>query len=130
MSEVAVGSMPAGVTPEALAAAHGQILQMTLAPVISKAMHALAELGIPDLLDVPLTADDIARATGTHAPSMSRLLRFTTGLGFFVEDSDHRFTLTPLGMALRSDAPARGRSLVRSLNGLLGWGTLAETLHS
>jgi hypothetical protein len=130
MSEVAVGAMPAGVDAEELAAAHAQIVQMTLAPVIAKAMHALAELGIPDYLDAPRSAAEIAHATGTHAPSIYRLLRLTAGVGFVVEDADHRFSLTTLGMALRSDAPGRGRSMARSLNGPMGWGTLAETLHS
>ena len=129
MSEVAAGS-PAGVSAEALAAAHGQIVQITLAPIIARTAHALAELGIPDYFDGPRSADEVARATGTHAASVYRLLRTSAGLGFFLEGADGRFSLTPLGMSLRSDAPGRGRSLVRCLAGRLGWETLGESLHS
>jgi len=112
-------------------AAHAQIVQMATGHVIAQAMYAVAELGIPDVLkDGPRTADEVARATGMHAPAMFRLLRDSAGLGFFVETADGRFGLTPLGAALRSDAPAHGRSLVRALVGPLGWRALGESLHS
>ena len=112
-------------------AAHAQVVQMAVGHVIAQAMYALAELGIPDLLkDGPRTADEIALATRMHAYATFRLLRDSAGLGFFVETADRRFGLTPLGAALRSDAPAHGRSLVRALVGPLGWGALGESLHS
>jgi len=129
MTDVAVSSIPAMDGPEAVAA-HARIVEITLAPVVARVAHALAELGIPDYCDGPRTADEIARATGTHAPSIYRLLRTSAGIGFFVEDADRRFSLTTLGAALRSDAPGRGRSMVRSLVGPLGWSTNAETLHA
>jgi hypothetical protein len=129
MSEIRADS-PAVDAAEA-ARAHAQIVQMTLAPVIARALYALAECGIPDHFDGhPRSADEIARATGTHARSVYRLLRMSAGLGLFVEGDDRRFTLTPLGAALRSDAPGRARSMVRSLIGPLGWRTNAESLHS
>ena len=123
-------SVPDAADPIA-SAAHAQVMQMAVGHVIAQAMYALAELGIPDLLkDGPRTADEIALATRMHAHATFRLLRDSAGLGFFVETADRRFGLTPLGAALRSDAPAHGRSLVRALVGPLGWRALGESLHS
>lgn len=130
MIETKSPSVPDAADPVA-SAAHAQVAQMALGHVVARAMYALAELGIPDLLkDGPRTADEIAQATGMHPPALFRLLRDSAGLGFFVEAADRRFALTPLGAALRSDAPAHGRSLVRALVGPLGWGALGESLHS
>jgi hypothetical protein len=128
--ETNIPSLPDAADPIA-SAAHAQIAQMALGHVVAQAMYALAELGIPDLLtDGPRTADEIARATGMNAGAMFRLLRDSAGLGFLVEGAARHFTLTPLGAALRSDAPGRGRSMVRALVGPLGWGVLGESLHS
>jgi hypothetical protein len=99
--------------------------------IVSRAVYAVAELGIADLLEHgPRSADELAEATGTHAPSLYRLLRSASGFGLFVEDADHRFSLAPLGAALRSDAPGHARSAVRTLAGPFSWGILGEFLHS
>jgi hypothetical protein len=112
-------------------AAHAQVMQMAVGHVVARIMYVLAELAIADHLEHgPKSADGIAQATGAHAPSVYRLLRSAAGLGFFVEDADHRFRLTPLGSALRSDAPGRARSMLRCLAGPVGWRTLSESLHS
>ena len=67
---------------------------------------AAAKLGIADLLrDGPRSADDLAAATKTHAPSLYRLLRALASLGVFAEGEAQRFALTPLGDCLRRDAP-------------------------
>jgi hypothetical protein len=88
---------------------HAVLIQMAGALVLSRALYAVAELGVADhLVDGPRAADALARATGTHAPSLYRLLRTLASVGVFTEDADHRFALTPLGAALRSDAPGAG----------------------
>lgn len=44
-------------------------------------------LGIADLLkDAPRSAGDLAGATGTHAPTLYRLLRALASVGVFAED--------------------------------------------
>jgi hypothetical protein len=128
---IGTSSLPAADPVDPVAsAAHAQIAQMALGAVVARAMYAVAELGIPDLLGTgPQTAADIARATGSHVPALFRLLRDAAGLGFFVQEADGRFALTPLGAALRSDAPGHGRSLVRTLVGPVGWRALGESLH-
>ncbi len=54
--------------------------------------------------DGPKTAEELAGPTGTHAPSLYRLLRALAGLGVFREDEQHRFHLTPLAECLKKDA--------------------------
>jgi hypothetical protein len=52
------------------------LLRMTSAFQVSQAIHVAATLGIADLLeDGPRSADELAEATGTHAPTLYRLLR-------------------------------------------------------
>jgi hypothetical protein len=108
-----------------------QISQMIGGHVVTRAMYAFAELGIADLLkDAPRSAADIAPNAGAQPTSLYRLMRTMAGLGFLVEDAEQRFALTPLGEAMRSDAPGHSRSMVRLIAGPLGWRVLGEFLHS
>jgi hypothetical protein len=78
----------------------------------SQAIYVAAKLGIADLVhDGPKTSDDLARATGTHAPSLYRLLRALASVGVFAEDGQGRFGLTPMAECLRS-VPGSQRSLM------------------
>jgi len=82
------------------------MLQMIQGFWISRAIYAAAKLGIPDLLkEGPRNTQDLARATGTHASSLYRLLRALDSIGVFAEQSGDRFTLTPLGATLLTDVP-------------------------
>jgi orsellinic acid C2-O-methyltransferase len=75
--------------------------------------HTAAELRIADhLADQPLDAAFLATATGTHAPSLARLLRALTAIGVLHETDDRRYTLTALGATLRSDVPGSMRAWV------------------
>jgi hypothetical protein len=110
---------------------HVVITQMIGGHVVTRALYAFAELGIADLLkDAPRTADEIAPATGALAAPLYRLMRTMAGLGFLAEDAERRFALTPLGDAMRSDAPGHARSMARLLAGPLGWRVLGEFLHA
>lgn len=78
----------------------------------TQTIYVAAKLGIADLVaDGPRTAADLAKATGTHAPSLYRLLRALASVGIFAEDAEGRFGLTPLAECLRSDAPGSQRAL-------------------
>src|SRR5881396_2307925 len=80
-----------------------QALNMTLgAMMAAQAISAAAELGIADLLkDGPQSAEELARASQTHTPSLYRLLRALTTTGIFREQPLGVFALTPLGETLR-----------------------------
>jgi hypothetical protein len=72
---------------------------------VSQAIHVAATLGIADLLkEGPRASDELAAATGTHSGSLYRLLRALAAVGVFREESERRFTLTPMGQCLRADA--------------------------
>lgn len=89
----------------------------------AQALSVAATLGIADqLAGGPRSVDELAAATGTHAPSLYRLLRALASIGIFAEDGERRFSLTPLAEPLRSDAPRSVRGLVR----LLGYPVLFE----
>ena len=79
---------------------------MAAASWVSATVYAAAKLGIADHLDAgPKSAAELAGATGTHAPSLHRLMRTLAGLGILTERDSQRFALTTLGEALKSGAP-------------------------
>jgi hypothetical protein len=79
----------------------------------AQAVAVAAQLGIVDhLAEGPRTAADLAGVTGTDAPSLYRLLRALATMEVLAEDEEGRFSSTPLGDTLRSDAPGSIRAAV------------------
>ena len=110
---------------------HTQVIQLATAYWVSRAVYAVAQLGIADLLkDQPRDANDLAAATGTYAPALHRVLRSLASVGLFKTDEQGRFSLTPLGATLQSDAPDAARSTVIYLAGDWWWAAWGETLHA
>nr|BFE82235.1 hypothetical protein GCM10020093_048360 [Planobispora longispora] len=66
-------------------------------------------------------AAELAAATGTHAPSLRRLLRALACLGMVTETAPGRFALTEAGDRLRDDAPGSFRALFRLFCGPNVW---------
>ncbi|MCW1921750.1 acetylserotonin O-methyltransferase [Luteolibacter arcticus] len=92
---------------------HAQLVQMAMAHWVSHVVHAAAKLGIADhLAGGPQGAVALAEATGTHAPSLYRLMRTLASLGILEEDGSSRFALTPLGEALKTGAPGAARATI------------------
>jgi hypothetical protein len=82
------------------------VLMQMANPLVSRSIHVAATLGIADHLgDGPRTVEELATATGTHAPSLHRLLRALASVGIFSETVDGAFELTALAQPLRADAP-------------------------
>lgn len=105
------------------------LLQMSNV-VVPRALYVAAKLGIADLIaERPKSAGDLAAATGTHAPSLYRVLRLLASLGIFVEQDDGRFALTPLAGPLRADAPDSVR-LRLLMSGELSYGAVSDLLYS
>lgn len=72
----------------------------------SQALYVAAKLGIADLLaDGPKTVEELANASGAHAPSLYRLLRALASEGVFREQDTGSFELTSMAELLRSDIP-------------------------
>ena len=77
------------------------------------------------MADGPLTAEQLARATQAHEPSLYRVLRLLASLGVLTEHGNRSFGLTVLGERLRAHVPASMRSwamLVESLDDPVGSG--------
>ena len=73
---------------------------------LSRAVYIAAKLGLADLVTrQPKSAEELAQATETHAPSLYRVLRALASAGIFAEDQDQRFHSTSLAATLQSDLP-------------------------
>src|SRR5262245_1785231 len=84
------------------------LLQLVFGKCTSMALSVVAKLRVADLLaDGPRTLDDLAARTGTHAPSLYRVLRTLSAAGVFAEQVDGRFALTPMGEYLRTGVGGR-----------------------
>lgn len=75
-------------------------------------VYVAAKLGLADLLEQgPRSAEDLATATKTHAPSLFRLLRGLASMGIFAENGKREFELTPLARCLLTNEPGSQRAL-------------------
>ena len=89
------------------------LLRLINGGAIAQAVAVAARLGLADLLAAGASAaGDLAVVTGTHAPSLHRLLRALAALGVAAEEADGRFTLGPLGNPLRENTPGSVRPLL------------------
>jgi hypothetical protein len=103
------------------------LTEMMMAQVVSRLVHVAATLKLADhLSEGARSADELASVTATHPRSLHRVMRTLASLGLFTEDAEHRFSLTPLGAALKSGEPSRataliigGEPLTRSLDNML-----------
>jgi hypothetical protein len=102
--------------------AHAQLIQMGIGFWVSRMVYAAARLRLADRLEGgAMSAAELSGATNTHAPSLHRLMRALAGLGVFSEDGQHRFSLTPLGEALKTGAPGAARPTILALAGQWWW---------
>ena len=70
-----------------------------------------AKIGLADhLADGPKTAEQLAAATNTHAPSLYRVLRALAGIEVIRETSAGKFELTPFGESLQTNVPGSLRA--------------------
>ena len=110
---------------------YARVIQMAIAIWVSRAIYAAARLGLADLLaDGSKSADALAQASGTHAPSLYRLLRALASRGLFTEVTPRHFALTPLGAALKSGAPGAARAAVLTLAGDWQWRAWGDVIYS
>jgi orsellinic acid C2-O-methyltransferase len=80
---------------------------------MSQVIGVAAELRIADLLATgPKGLDELAQASGTHAPSLRRLLRALVSLELCTERDDGSFALSETGAFLRTDVPDSLRSWI------------------
>ncbi len=97
-------------------------------------VHTAVEIGVADALaDGPRSSGELAEATGTHAPSLLRLLRGLVTLGAVEQKEQDLFALTAEGQRLRADAPDSVRALIKLFCGpevWRTWGDMTGTLRT
>jgi SAM-dependent methyltransferase len=98
---------------------------------ISRAVYVIGKLGIPDLLQSgPKTAEELATATNTHAPSLFRILRALVSVGVLSSAEDGRFAQTPFSETLVTDAPGSLRWFAVSELGQEHYPAWGNLMHS
>lgn len=97
---------------------------------VARCVYVTAKLGIADELQQgPKTANELAAASGTHGPSLYRVLRALAGVGVLTQDSDNRFGQTPLSETLR-DVPGSIRAFAMTELGEEHYPAWGELLYS
>ncbi|HEV7905065.1 MAG TPA: methyltransferase, partial [Pyrinomonadaceae bacterium] len=116
----------ADATPEVV------LTQMLAAPLVTQALRVVAELGIADLLaHGARSVDELAAATGAHAPSLYRFMRALASCGVFAETTDERvFELTPMAELLRADVEGSLRSLAIFMGADWHWQVWGDATYS
>jgi hypothetical protein len=110
---------------------HAQLIQMGTSYWISKVVYAAAKLGLADQLAAgPRSAAELAGPTRAHAPSLHRLMRTLASLGVLTERDAQRFALTPLGEALKANAPGSARGTLLTLGSPWFVGAFERIMHS
>lgn len=98
---------------------------------VARCLHVVTELGIADrVAERPMSADDLAVATGAHADSLYRILRMLAARGIFSEDGRRRFHLTPAASVLRSGVEGSVRNRLRLAWQDLIWASYGELPHT
>jgi O-methyltransferase domain/Dimerisation domain len=98
---------------------------------MSQAIYVATRLGIPDLLaDGPREIVDLARATGSHAPTLRRVLVALAGVGVLDKVGPNRFALNPVGAGLRTGVPGSVRASVLFLLNESHWRPWGHLLHT
>jgi SAM-dependent methyltransferase len=107
------------------------LLEMMNGYWITQSIAVAAELGLADHMAAgPLTAAELATATGAHRDSLGRLLRALAMIGVFSEEEGNRYGLTPVGSFLRDDVPGSLRSLARMRGSDWQWRAWRDLEHS
>ena len=117
-------------SPEATA----QVRRLFAGVRLSQAISVAASLGIADALtDGPRTSEDIAAVVGGDPPTTYRLLRALAAGGILHESEDRTFSLTELGVTLRSDVAGSVRDQAINFGKpymLAAWGNLEHSIRT
>jgi hypothetical protein len=100
---------------------------------VSRAIHVMARLRIADHLSNGLLgAEELARRSAVHAPSLRRVLRLLVTAGILTEDDKGRFALSPIGDCLRADVPGSMRAVALLFGGITerAWSDLLYSVET
>jgi hypothetical protein len=110
------------------------ITQMIFGKWVAMALSVAAKLRVADALAAgPQDIAELAEKTGTHAPSLFRVLRALASVGVFAEEADGRFRQTPLSEVLRAGVPGSMRAVADYCGADWSWrpwGHLLDTVRT
>src|SRR5258708_31546434 len=107
------------------------LFNLTTGHWTTQAIFVAAKLGLADLLrDGARSSNELAQSAGVNARSLYRLLRALASVGVFAEDTDGRFSLTPMAECLQTDAPGSIRAWALSMGEPYSFKVVGELLHS
>ncbi|MBX3373080.1 MAG: ArsR family transcriptional regulator [Phycisphaeraceae bacterium] len=110
---------------------HAQLIQFGTAYWASQMVLVAAQLGLADELSAGArSSSDLAQHLGLHPGALRRYLRSLAGMGLLTEVADQTFALTPLGAALRKDAPGSAYATIMTLTGDLCTKSWSELRHA
>jgi hypothetical protein len=98
----------------------------------AQSIHVAAKLKLADLVkDGPKSAEELAKATKMHAPSLYRLMRALASVEIFSEDEQGRFGLTPMAECL-IDRPGSQYAVAMMMGGehFDSWGKLLYSIET
>ena len=110
---------------------HVQMIQMGTACWVSRLVYTAASLRLADhLSNGPRSAAELAAILGTNPRALHRFMRTLASFGILTQDQSEKFALTPLGDALKSDAPGAARSTILAMAGPWMWKAFGEFQYS
>lgn len=117
--------------PQTSVPPHVQVIQMGTACWVSQLIVTAARVRLADhLADGPRSAAELAESTGTNPRALHRFMRTLASFGILTQGEQHKFALTPLGEALKSDAPGSARSTILTMAGPWMWKAWGEFPYS
>ncbi len=107
-----------------------RLRHLILGHIVSRAVHVAAELNLAHhLKEGSKDSAELATLCGTHAPTLSRLMRMLVSIGVFAERGG-RFSNNDISELLRSDVPQSMRAWARMFGADFKWSVVQELLHS
>lgn len=108
-----------------------QLLQLINGYRVTQAIYVLATLGLPDLIgDRVCCSRDLAETTRCNADALYRLLRALAAVGVLNEHPSKKFSLTELGLLLRSEASGSRTRWARFVARPPMWAAWGQLLHT
>ncbi|MFC4014167.1 methyltransferase [Nonomuraea purpurea] len=100
--------------------------------IVPFAIRVVCDFSVADeLTEGPRSVEELAKATGTHAPTLLRVLRALAGRGIFAEVSPEVFELTPMAEPLRSDHPFSVRECFPLMPpDIRSWARLSDSIRT